>query len=138
MKRDPMDKSGRLYRFVCLASRLVMVDEGGALSHKEQVIIRLLLRSTFNFRASVANSHHTSRSAMEVQRHVGNVLRKLSADEPGAKATRDKGGRPNRGSASGRQLKIPKRLRRSGWPGGMQDFLANKGPIFPARRRRSQ
>ena len=75
---------------------------------------------------------------MEVQRPVGNVLRKVSADEPGAEATRDKGGRPNRESASGRRLKIPGPLRHSGWPGGIQDFLANTGPIFPVRLRRSQ
>src|SRR5260370_33504127 len=87
---------------------------------------------------SAANFSHTSRSAMEVQRPAENVLRKLLADEPGAKATRDKGDRPNRGSASGRRLKILERLRHSGWPNGMQDFLPNRGLNFPVRLPPSQ
>src|SRR5262249_57770395 len=87
---------------------------------------------------AAANSYHTSRSATEVQRLAGNVLQRLSADELGAEATQDKGDRPNRGSASGRRLKILEQLRRSGWPDGMQDFLANKDPVFPVRLPRSQ
>src|SRR4029077_7807766 len=88
--------------------------------------------------SAAAASRHTSRLAMEVQRRAEIVLRKVSADESGAKTTRDKSGRPNRGSASGRQLKTLEQLRCSGLPGGMQDFRANKSPIFPVRLRQSQ